>query len=138
MPASRYRVAHVMPWAAVGGTEQATLRIARATEGAGFGHVMFCRRDDRPTSEELATEALNDLRESYPQIESDPGSTQIAGRMTHGYDVRFFLFDLTNSCWIRTFQTDTATMLVMWQINDLETENHELVLRAIWTSLRVE
>src|SRR5437764_3629819 len=45
MPASRYRVAHVMPWAAVGGTEQATLRIARATEGSGFGHVMFCRRD---------------------------------------------------------------------------------------------
>jgi glycosyltransferase involved in cell wall biosynthesis len=34
-----------MPWAAVGGTEHATLRIARATEGAGFSHVMFCRSD---------------------------------------------------------------------------------------------
>jgi glycosyltransferase involved in cell wall biosynthesis len=45
MSASRYNVAHVMPWAAVGGTEHATLRIARATEGAGFGHVMFCRSD---------------------------------------------------------------------------------------------
>jgi glycosyltransferase involved in cell wall biosynthesis len=45
MSASRYNVAHVMPWAAVGGTEHATLRIARATEGAGFSHVMFCRSD---------------------------------------------------------------------------------------------
>jgi glycosyltransferase involved in cell wall biosynthesis len=34
-----------MPWAAVGGTEHATLRIARATEGAGFSHVIFCRGD---------------------------------------------------------------------------------------------
>jgi glycosyltransferase involved in cell wall biosynthesis len=38
-------IAHVMPWAAVGGTEHATLRIVRATAGAGFGHVVFCRRD---------------------------------------------------------------------------------------------
>jgi glycosyltransferase involved in cell wall biosynthesis len=45
MSASLYNVAHVMPWAAVGGTEHATLRIARATEGAGFSHVMFCRSD---------------------------------------------------------------------------------------------
>jgi glycosyltransferase involved in cell wall biosynthesis len=45
MSASRYNIAHVMPWAAVGGTEHATLRIARATEDAGFGHVMFCRSD---------------------------------------------------------------------------------------------
>ncbi|MFL6282797.1 MAG: glycosyltransferase [Pyrinomonadaceae bacterium] len=45
MSASPYNVAHVMPWAAVGGTEHATLRIARATEGAGFSHVMFCRGD---------------------------------------------------------------------------------------------
>lgn len=45
MHTARYNIAHVMPWAAVGGTEHATLRIARATEGAGFGHVMFCRRD---------------------------------------------------------------------------------------------
>jgi glycosyltransferase involved in cell wall biosynthesis len=45
MHTARYNIAHVMPWAAVGGTEHATLRIARATGGAGFGHVMFCRRD---------------------------------------------------------------------------------------------
>ncbi|HEX6183671.1 MAG TPA: glycosyltransferase [Pyrinomonadaceae bacterium] len=45
MHTGRYNIAHVMPWAAVGGTEHATLRIARATQAAGFGHVMFCRRD---------------------------------------------------------------------------------------------
>ncbi len=47
MPDSPYKVAHVMPWAEVGGTEHATLRIARATGGAQFHHAMFCL-DDAP------------------------------------------------------------------------------------------
>src|SRR5437879_219088 len=47
MPCSQYRIAHVMPWAAVAGTEHATLRIARATGSGQFRHVMFCL-DDAP------------------------------------------------------------------------------------------
>ena len=58
MSASRYKVAHVMPWAAVGGTEHATLRIARATEGAGFGHVIFCRRDAPEVRDFFASEGF--------------------------------------------------------------------------------
>lgn len=38
-------IAHVMPWAAIGGTELATLRIARAVERDGFRSVMLCRAD---------------------------------------------------------------------------------------------
>ncbi len=44
MPASPYNIAHVLPWTAIGGTEHATLRIAQATAGAQFRHVMFYRR----------------------------------------------------------------------------------------------
>lgn len=39
--ARSYNIAHVMPWASVGGTEVATLRLARAVEGAGFTSHAF-------------------------------------------------------------------------------------------------
>ncbi|MCA1621772.1 MAG: glycosyltransferase [Acidobacteria bacterium] len=56
-----------MPWAAVGGTEHATLRVARATEGAGFGHVMFCRRDAPEVRDFFAAEGFE--TESYDPVE---------------------------------------------------------------------
>ena len=58
MSASRYKVAHVMPWAAVGGTEHATLRVARATEPAGFSHVVFCRSDAPEVRDFFASEGF--------------------------------------------------------------------------------
>lgn len=100
--------------------------------------MMVCVRHDRPTPEKLAEAALDDLRDSYPELEAEPGATNLAGRLARGYDVRFFLFDLTNTCWLRTFRTPSATVLVLWQVNDLEMETHEPVLRAIGTSLQVQ
>jgi hypothetical protein len=97
---------------------------------------MLCYRDDCPSAEELADEALGDLRESYPELESGPGTTTIAGRLAHGYDVSFFLFDLTNSAWTRVFRTPNATILVMWQINDLEMDKYEPVMRAVVASVK--
>src|SRR3954466_11522220 len=40
--ATRLRVAHIMPWDGVGGTEQAALRIARAAVDEGFDTGFFC------------------------------------------------------------------------------------------------
>ena len=39
MARKRHRIAHIMPWEGVGGTEQAALRIARTVEDAGFDTV---------------------------------------------------------------------------------------------------
>lgn len=98
---------------------------------------LLCRRDDCPTPEELSNQALADLQETYPDLEVEPASSKIANRITHGFDVRFFLFDLTNTVWIRSFRTPSATLLAMWQANDLELEKTEAVLRAIAASVRV-
>lgn len=99
--------------------------------------LMIGIRSDRPAPETLAESTLDDLRSSYPELEFERGSTPIAGRLAHGYDVRFFLFDLTNTCWVRTFQTHRGTVLVLWQVSDLEMESHEPLLRAIYASLKV-
>jgi|SRR5579871_2809660 len=99
---------------------------------------MICRRTDNPTSKALAQEALDDLRESYPELEAEAASSKVAERSAGGFDVRFFYLDLTNSAWLRTFRAGGATLLVLWQTNDLEMDGNEPVLRAIGQSLTVE
>ena len=42
MPETSYKVAHMLPWPAIGGTELATLRVARAVGEEGFRSVAFC------------------------------------------------------------------------------------------------
>ena len=42
------RIAHILPWPSVGGTEAATMRIARAVEGADYTSVAFCLRGATP------------------------------------------------------------------------------------------
>ena len=41
MARQRHRIAHIMPWEGVGGTEQAALRIAHAVKDAGFDSTFF-------------------------------------------------------------------------------------------------
>jgi glycosyltransferase involved in cell wall biosynthesis len=47
-PFARRRVAHVMPWPSVGGTEHAQARLASAAEGDEFTSVAFCLRNAAP------------------------------------------------------------------------------------------
>jgi hypothetical protein len=98
--------------------------------------MMLARREDEPPAADLAAEALDNLRDSYPDLEAEAAKSKIAGRTAAGYDVRFFLFDLTNTCWIRAVAVPGATLMVMWQVNDLEMETHEPVLRAMLATLK--
>jgi hypothetical protein len=93
---------------------------------------------DLPTTDEMADTALEALRADYPDLESEPHVDTLAGQMAVGHDVRFFSFDLTNTCWIRSFYGDAGTVLVLCQSNDLDLEQNEPVLRAICASMRVE
>lgn len=99
--------------------------------------LMICLREDLPTTDELADTALEALREEYPELEADDHVDRLAGLPAVGHDIRFFSFDLTNTCWTRSFCTGRGTMLLMCQASDLELETNEPVLRAICASLKV-
>ena len=86
----------------------------------------------------MAQTALEALRGEYADLEADDCVESVAGLPAVGHDVRFFSLDLTNTCWIRSFYSGRGTVLAMWQINDLELEQHEPVLRAICASIKVE
>ena len=86
----------------------------------------------------LADSALEALREDYPDLESEPRTDTLAGQPAIGHDVRFFSFDLTNTAWVRTVPCESGSLLVLCQVNDLELDRNEPVLRAICASLKID
>ena len=93
--------------------------------------LLLSFREDNPSTNAMAESALLALREEYPDLEADDCIESVAGQPAVGHDIRFFSFDLTNTCWTRSFYSARGTMLVLCQLNDLEFEKNEPVLRAI-------
>lgn len=94
--------------------------------------------EEMPDPDDMARTALEALQGEYKDLESEESLESIAGQPAVGHDIRFFSFDLTNTCWVRSFFTNQGTVLIMWQANDLELERSEPVLRAIIASLKLE
>jgi hypothetical protein len=100
--------------------------------------MMISLREDMPSTAQMADTALEALREDYPDLEADDCVDSLAGQPAVGHDIRFFSFDLTNTCWTRSFYSAGGTVLVLCQSNDLELEKHEPILRAMCASLEVD
>jgi hypothetical protein len=100
--------------------------------------MMISLREDMPSTAQMADTALEALREDYPDLEADDCVDSLAGQPAVGHDIRFFSFDLTNTCWTRSFYSAGGTVLVLCQSNDLELEKNEPILRAMCASLEVD
>ena len=109
-----------------------------SVQSPGTAFLMVCLRLDTPTTDEVADAALAALQEDYPDLEYDECFDSVAGQPAVGHLVRFFSLDLTNTCWTRSFYSSQGTVLVLWQVNDLELEQVEPVLKAICASFEVE
>jgi len=70
MTGKRQHIAHIMPWEGVGGTEQATLRIARSVQDAGYDSTFFCVRSAPVVSEFFASAGYDTVmwRDGYPRF----------------------------------------------------------------------
>lgn len=99
--------------------------------------VILSCDEEMPEREDVAETVLDALRADYPDLEAEPCIDTLAGQMAVGHNIQFISFDLTNTCWTRSFYCDSGTILVMCQSNDLEMEQNEPVLRAICASLAV-
>lgn len=93
--------------------------------------------EDMPEPGYMARTVLEALQGEYKELEFDDCVESVAGQPAVGHDIRFYSFDLTNSCWIRSFYSGRGTVLLMWQVNDLELDETEKVLRAIAKSMEI-
>jgi hypothetical protein len=94
--------------------------------------------EEMPSTDEVAQTALEALRSEYPELEADDCVDTVAGQPAVGHDIQFFSLDLTNTCCTRSFYSESGTVLVLWQANDLELEAYEPVLRAMCASIEVD
>jgi hypothetical protein len=100
--------------------------------------LMICLREDMPGTNDLADAALEALKEEYEELEADACIESVGGQPAVGHDIRFFSLDLPNTCWTRSFYCAQGTVLLLCQLNDLELDTNEPVLRAICASMQVD
>lgn len=85
--------------------------------------------------EPLFDEVLSALRSEYQDIEVDPADEVIEEHLITGYSVNFFCLDLTNTCWVRGFETPESNYLLVCQAEDREFDQVQLVFRAMLSSV---
>ncbi len=92
--------------------------------------------DNHVELESLFDEALAALRTEYQDMETEPtGDLLVEDRQLTGFDVGFICLDLTNTCWLRGFQTADATYLLLCQAEDREFAQVSPVFQAMLASL---
>jgi hypothetical protein len=102
-------------------------------EPGGTAFALISLDDDCPAPSEVADEALEAMREEYPQLDAYPALEDIGGRRAVGHDVEFFTLDFLNACIIRCFRTPRRTVLLLEQWS--ETADGE-GLEPVFTAVR--
>jgi hypothetical protein len=102
-------------------------------EGLGFALV---RADEsRPDPASLADEALQAMRDEYPDLEAVPVIETLGDHCATGHDVEFFSLDFANAAKIRCFRTPRRTVLVFGQWSDLGADNLPDQVRSLIGSI---
>jgi len=107
-------------------------------QSPGTAFFLLSYDGEMPPPEQMLETTLEALRSDYPDLEVSDQLETLAGQPAVGHDVQFTSLDLTNTCWTRSFYTDSGTVLVMCQAADLDLDEAEPVLRAICASLQVD
>jgi hypothetical protein len=92
---------------------------------------------DRPSSSDVIEGAVAAFREEYQEVDDYPAD--VAGdRETVARDVDFVCFELVSSAFLRAFQTERFTVLVLYQGFDGELETARPLMEAISDSLALD
>jgi hypothetical protein len=107
-------------------------------QSPGTAFFMLTYDADAPETELMVETALEAMQAEYEDLEFDPVVETIAGQPAVGNDMRFFSFDLTNTCCTRSFYGAGGTLLLFWQTSDLELETVEPTIKALCASLQLD
>lgn len=88
------------------------------SQETGFWTLSVYPADTPPA--ELLANAVETLRSEYPQLEVEAADEQIEGFDLTGFEVSFFYLDLISTAYLRAFQQNGATYLLLAQAEDRE------------------
>ena len=82
----------------------------------------------------LAAAVVQQMRDEYRDLDSEPAVDTLAGHTLRGFDLNFYCLDLTNTAQVRTLATPSAIYLLCCQAEDREWERICSVFEAMKTS----
>lgn len=100
-------------------TENGAMRTLAVQAPDGLGFAVIQTDDTRPDPEEIASAALEAMRDDYPDLDSRPVLESINDHAATGHDLEFLTLDMTNSASIRCFRTPRRTVLALGQWSDM-------------------
>lgn len=92
----------------------------------------------RPEPEHVLREAVRTFREEYDDLDVEEVDEVVAHQEAVGINLDFECFELLNCAFLRAFQTERYTVLVMYQATDHEMDEMRPVFDEINNSLRCE
>jgi hypothetical protein len=93
---------------------------------------------DHPSTEQVLDSAVEAFREEYEEVDVYPAEARLAEHASVARDVDFVCFELISSAFLRAFQADRFTVLVLYQGFDGELETTRPLLEAISASLTLD
>lgn len=100
-------------------------------EGAFWALQVF----NEGSPQALANQALETMREEYPQLEADPIIEQVEALDVVGFDMRFYYLDFVVVAQARALAWGPGTLVLMCQAEDRDFDRLEPVFRAMLVSL---
>jgi hypothetical protein len=123
-------------WEIVEQTGDESTSITVASPETSFWSVSLFR--DFPSPQQLIASAIEAFREEYDEVDVYPSADILGDRPGLAQDVDFVCFELINSAYLRAFQTDRFTVLVLYQGFDGELAETRPLLEAISASLTLD
>ncbi len=121
-------------WTLDEASEDQLEQVVVSSPNTGFWHLTKYPHD--VALESVFDEALAALRTEYEGMETEPaGDLDVEDHSLMGFNVYFICLDLTNTCWLRGFQTEEATYLLLCQAEDREFPQVSPVFQAMLASL---
>ena len=90
---------------------------------------------DRPHAEHVIESALESFCDEYDDLDIYPSDAQQSDARTVARDLEFVSMDLINSAFLRAFETEAFTALVLFQANDAELEETRPIFEKMCRSL---
>ena len=83
--------------------EESDTRWTVTVQSPDTAFMMLTVDAEMPEVQDVATTALDALKEDYPDLEAEVSEEDLAGQPSFGHEIRFFSFDFLNTCWTRSF-----------------------------------
>ena len=107
--------------------------ITVSSSGTAFWSVTVLR--ERPEPFDVLRAALLAFEDEYDELDIRESEVELASRRVASVEVEFVCLELLNTACLHAFQTDRATILVLHQFNDDDSDEYEPILEQISQSL---